>query len=138
PDAATLVAARGRLMQALPAGGAMLAVGASEADVLAAFPDVDVAVVNGPGAVVVAGLEAVIDAIAEAAGGRGWKTSRLRTSHAFHSRLMEPMLEDFRAVVRGLSFAEPSVPAVSSVTGRPVGLGQWSDPEYWVDQVRKP
>ncbi|MED7947278.1 SDR family NAD(P)-dependent oxidoreductase, partial [Streptomyces sp. BE303] len=62
----------------------------------------------------------------------------MRTSHAFHSRLMEPMLEDFRAVVRGLSFSEPSVPAVSSVTGRPVGVGQWSDPEYWVDQVRKP
>ncbi|MFD5088884.1 SDR family NAD(P)-dependent oxidoreductase, partial [Kitasatospora sp. NPDC058406] len=137
-DAVTLVAARGRLMQALPAGGAMLAVGASEADVLAAFPDVDVAVVNGPGAVVVAGLEAEIEAVAEAAGERGWKSSRLRTSHAFHSRLMEPMLEDFRAVVRGLSFAEPSVPAVSSVTGRPVGVGQWSDPEYWVDQVRKP
>ncbi|MED7947434.1 acyltransferase domain-containing protein, partial [Streptomyces sp. BE303] len=138
PDAATLVAARGRLMQALPAGGAMLAVGASEADVLAAFPDVDVAVVNGPGAVVVAGLEAEIDAVAEAAGERGWKSSRLRTSHAFHSRLMEPMLEDFRAVVRSLAFAEPSVPVVSSVTGRHVGLGQWSDPEYWVDQVRKP
>ncbi|MED7953093.1 SDR family NAD(P)-dependent oxidoreductase, partial [Streptomyces sp. BE303] len=81
---------------------------------------------------------AEIDAVAEAAGGRGWKSSRLRTSHAFHSRLMEPMLEDFRAVVRGLSFSEPSVPAVSSVTGRPVGVGQWSDPEYWVDQVRKP
>ncbi|MGW2545448.1 type I polyketide synthase, partial [Kitasatospora sp. NPDC001574] len=137
-DAATLVAARGRLMQALPAGGAMLAVGASEAEVLEAFPDVDVAVVNGPAAVVVAGLVAEIEAVAEAAGGRGWKSSRLRTSHAFHSRLMEPMLEDFRAVVRGLSFAEPSLPAVSSVTGRQVGVGQWSDPEYWVDQVRKP
>ncbi|WP_329948457.1 acyltransferase domain-containing protein, partial [Streptomyces sp. BE303] len=87
-DAAALVAARGRLMQALPAGGAMLAVGASEAEELAAFPDVDVAVVIGPGAVVVAGLEAEIDAVAEAAGERGGKTSRLRTSHAYHSRLM--------------------------------------------------
>ncbi|MED7948404.1 acyltransferase domain-containing protein, partial [Streptomyces sp. BE303] len=95
-------------------------------------------VVNGPGAVVVAGLEAEIDAVAEAAGGRGWKSSRLRTSHAFHSRLMEPMLEVFSAVVRGLTFAEPSVPAVSTVTGRPVGVGQWSDAESWVDQVRKP
>ncbi|WP_443034473.1 type I polyketide synthase, partial [Streptomyces sp. BE303] len=138
PDAATLVAARGRLMQALPAGGAMLAVGASEADVLAAFPDVDVAVVNGPGAVVVAGLEAEIDAVAEAAGERGWKTSRLRTSHAFQSRLREPMLEDFRVIVKSLAFAEPSLPAVSTVTGRPVRPGEWSDPEYWVDQVRKP
>ncbi|MED7947490.1 acyltransferase domain-containing protein, partial [Streptomyces sp. BE303] len=81
-DAAAWVVARGRLMQALPAGVAMLAVGASEAEVLESFPDVDVAVVNGPGAVVVAGLEAEIDAVAEAAGGRGWKSSRLRTSHA--------------------------------------------------------
>ncbi|WP_217146112.1 SDR family NAD(P)-dependent oxidoreductase, partial [Streptomyces sp. AC627_RSS907] len=133
-DAVTLVTARGRLMQALPSGGAMLAVMASEADVLAEFPDVDIAVVNGPESVVVAGLEADIDRIAE----RGWKTSRLRTSHAFHSRLMEPMLAEFRAVVRGLSFSEPSVPAVSTVSGRVVEPGQWSDPEYWVEQVRRP
>ncbi|MED7949685.1 hypothetical protein, partial [Streptomyces sp. BE303] len=61
------------------------------------LPAVDVAVVNGPGAGVVAGLEAEIDAVAEAAGGRGWKSSRLRTRHAFHSRLMEPLWEAFRA-----------------------------------------
>ncbi|WP_329947319.1 hypothetical protein, partial [Streptomyces sp. BE303] len=85
-DAAALVVARGRLMQALPAGGALLAVGASEAEVLEAFPDVDVAVVKGAGAVVVAGLEAEIEAVAEAAGGRGGQSSRLRRSHAFHSR----------------------------------------------------
>ncbi|WP_443035350.1 acyltransferase domain-containing protein, partial [Streptomyces sp. BE20] len=94
--------------------------------------------VNGPAAVVVAGLEAESDAVAEAAGGRGWKTRRLRTSPAFHSRWREPMLEDFRAGVRSLSVAEPSAPAVSSVTGRSVGVGQWSDPEYWVAQVRMP
>ncbi|MEV4300845.1 type I polyketide synthase [Microbispora rosea] len=62
----------------------------------------------------------------------------MRTSHAFHSRLMEPMLAEFRTVVRGLVFAEPSVPVVSTVTGRPVVPGQWSDPEYWVEQVRRP
>ncbi|WP_374227594.1 SDR family NAD(P)-dependent oxidoreductase, partial [Streptomyces sp. AC627_RSS907] len=133
-DAATLVTARGRLMQALPSGGAMLAVMASEAEVAAEFPDVDIAVVNGPGSVVVAGCEADIDRVA----GRGWKTSRLRTSHAFHSRLVEPMLAEFRAVVRGLSFSEPSVPAVSTVSGRVVEPGQWSDAEYWVEQVRRP
>ncbi|WP_217146040.1 acyltransferase domain-containing protein, partial [Streptomyces sp. AC627_RSS907] len=98
------------------------------------FPDVDIAVVNGPGSVVVAGCEADIDRVA----GRGWKTSRLRTSHAFHSRLVEPMLAEFRAVVRGLSFSEPSVPAVSTVSGRVVEPGQWSDAEYWVEQVRRP
>ncbi|MEU8280464.1 acyltransferase domain-containing protein, partial [Microbispora bryophytorum] len=98
----------------------MLAVGASEAEVREAFPQVDVAVVNGPSAVVVAGLEADIERVAGLAAGRGWKTSRLRTSHAFHSRLMEPMLAEFRTVVQGLVFAEPSVPVVSTVTGEPV------------------
>ncbi|WP_307848856.1 type I polyketide synthase, partial [Microbispora oryzae] len=137
-DAATLVTARGRLMQALPAGGAMLAVGASEADVLEAFPDVDVAAVNGPDAVVVSGAAADIDRVAGLAAERGWKTNKLRTSHAFHSRLMEPMLAEFGRVVRGLAFGEPSVAVVSTVTGRPVEPGQWSDPQYWVEQVRKP
>ncbi|MED7948869.1 SDR family NAD(P)-dependent oxidoreductase, partial [Streptomyces sp. BE303] len=137
-DAAKLVAARGRLMQALPAGGAMLAVGASEAEVREAFPDIDLAAVNGPAAVVVSGTEDDIVAIAELVTERGWKTNRLRTSHAFHSRLMEPMLADFRAVVSGLAFHDPVLPAVSTVTGTPVTPGQWSDPEYWVDQVRRP
>ncbi|WP_275937260.1 type I polyketide synthase, partial [Streptosporangium subroseum] len=162
-DAATLVTARGRLMQALPSGGAMLAVGATEAEVralLASVVDgeasdgalasvggvesnggglaVDVAAVNGPTSVVVSGAEADIEQVAELAGERGWKISRLRTSHAFHSRLMEPMLAEFAGVVRGLVFAEPVVSVVSTVTGRPVESGLWSDPEYWVEQVRKP
>ncbi|MFE7558763.1 SDR family NAD(P)-dependent oxidoreductase, partial [Kitasatospora sp. NPDC057500] len=137
-DAARLVAARGRLMQELPSGGAMLAVGASEADVREAFPGLDVAAVNGPAAVVLSGTEADIDAAAASAAENGWKTNRLRTSHAFHSRLMEPMLAEFRTVVEGLAFAEPTLPAVSTVTGAPVAEGEWSDPEYWVDQVRRP
>ncbi|MEU8280115.1 SDR family NAD(P)-dependent oxidoreductase, partial [Microbispora bryophytorum] len=137
-DAATLVAARGRLMQALPAGGAMLAVGISETEAREAFPEVDVAAVNGPRSLVVSGEEADVERIAGLAVERGWKTSRLRTSHAFHSRLMEPMLDEFRAVVATLSFAEPVLAAVSTVTGRSVGVGEWSDPEYWVRQVREP
>ncbi|WP_308408760.1 SDR family NAD(P)-dependent oxidoreductase, partial [Streptomyces sp. AC627_RSS907] len=89
---------------------------------------------NGPSSVVVSGLAADVGRVA----GRGWKTSRLRTSHAFHSRLMEPMLEEFARVVRGLRFSEPTVAAVSTVTGALVTAGQWSDPEYWVRQVREP
>ncbi|KUL40804.1 type I polyketide synthase [Actinoplanes awajinensis] len=118
-DAATLVSARGRLMQALPAGGVMLAVQASEDEVRAAFPDVDIAAVNGPRAVVVSGIEADISPIEQ----QGWKTTRLRTSHAFHSRLMDPMLNEFRAVVTTLTFT---------------GTGEWADPEYWVQHVRQP
>ncbi|AWS45592.1 type I polyketide synthase [Streptosporangium sp. 'caverna'] len=169
-DAATLVTVRGRLMQALPSGGAMLAVGAAEADVRALLASVgggdesngggesrggglavvgdgeangeglavDVAAVNGPASVVVSGVEDDIERIAELAAERGWKTNRLRTSHAFHSRLMEPMVAAFRAVVKTLSFAEPKTPAISTVTGLPVTPGQWSDPEYWVEQVRRP
>ncbi|WP_254406740.1 type I polyketide synthase, partial [Streptomyces sp. AC627_RSS907] len=133
-DAAALVAARGRLMQGLPSGGVMWAVGASEAEVREAFPGLDIAAVNGPSSVVVSGLAADVGRVA----GRGWKTSRLRTSHAFHSRLMEPMLEEFARVVRGLRFSEPVVQAVSTVTGALVTAGQWSDPEYWVRQVREP
>ncbi|MCM4085195.1 type I polyketide synthase, partial [Actinoplanes sp. TRM88002] len=128
-DAAKLISARARLMQALPAGGAMLAVRASEADIHSAFPDSDIAAVNGPEAVVVAGPAAELDRVAE----HGWKSTRLRTSHAFHSRLMEPMLDDFRRVVETLTFAEPTISIVSSVTG---GGADWTDPEYWVAQVR--
>ncbi|WP_253267528.1 acyltransferase domain-containing protein, partial [Streptomyces sp. NL15-2K] len=87
---------------------------------------------------VVSGAESEVVRAAAGAAERGWKSSRLRTSHAFHSRLMEPMLDEFRAVVEGLSFAEPSVAVVSTVTGRPVESGQWSDPGYWVEQVRRP
>ncbi|MEX5637559.1 type I polyketide synthase, partial [Parafrankia sp. FMc2] len=141
-DAAVLVAARGRLMQALPAGGAMLAVQAGEAEILAALAEagvaVDLAAVNGPTAVVLSGPEDAIDAAAELAAARGWRSSRLRTSHAFHSALMEPMLAEFAAVVRGLTFREPTLPVVSTVTGRLVEAEEWSDPQYWVRQVREP
>ncbi|MEU8280017.1 SDR family NAD(P)-dependent oxidoreductase, partial [Microbispora bryophytorum] len=138
-DAAALVVARGRLMQALPSGGAMLAVQATEDAVRAVgLDDLDIAAVNSPAAVVLSGLEAAIEAFAKKAGDAGWKTSRLRTSHAFHSRLMEPMLDEFGEVVRGLTFTEPALAAVSTVTGRPVAVGQWTDPQYWIDQVRRP
>ncbi len=131
-DAAALIGARGRLMQALPGGGVMLAVQASEAEVRAAFPDVDVAAVNGPSAVVVAGTEADVSPVERA----GWKTTRLRTSHAFHSRLMEPMLAELRRLLRFLTFREPRIPIISTVTGRAVSPGEWTDVDYWLTQVR--
>ncbi|WP_066370502.1 type I polyketide synthase [Herbidospora mongoliensis] len=132
-DAVRLVEARGRLMQALPEGGAMWALQASEEEVVPhLFGQVVIAAVNGPRSVVISGPEKDVEQIAA-----GWRGRRLSVSHAFHSPLMEPMLEEFRQVVEGLKFGEPSVVAVSTVTGRRVDQ-DWSTPGYWVDQVRRP
>ncbi|MFI9802962.1 type I polyketide synthase [Streptomyces sp. NPDC052301] len=134
-DAARLVSARARLMQALPAGGAMVAVQATEDEVLAHLTDgVGIAAVNGPRSVVVSGVEEAVTAIAEIFQGRGRRTSRLKVSHAFHSPLMDPMLEEFAEVVGGLVFNEPRIPVVSTLTGR---LAESYTPEYWVRHVRE-
>ncbi|THA71791.1 SDR family NAD(P)-dependent oxidoreductase [Streptomyces sp. A0958] len=135
-DAARLVVARGRLMQALPAGGAMVAVQASEAEVLAVLTDgVSIAAVNGPQSVVVSGTEEAASAVGEHFAALGRKTSRLSVSHAFHSALMEPMLDEFRAVAEGLVFAEPGIPVVSTVSGEL--SSEWQSADYWVGQVRE-
>ncbi|MEU6777406.1 SDR family NAD(P)-dependent oxidoreductase [Streptomyces sp. NPDC046759] len=134
-DAAKLVSARARLMQALPAGGAMVAVQAAEDEIVPHLTDgVGIAAVNGPRSVVVSGAEDVVVAIGEAFEERGRKTSRLKVSHAFHSPLMDPMLEEFAETVRGLVFNEPRIPVVSNVTGR---LAESYTSEYWVRHVRE-
>ncbi|WP_203798808.1 type I polyketide synthase, partial [Actinoplanes couchii] len=128
-DACTLISARGRLMQALPPGGAMIAVQAGEQDI----PEgVDIAAVNGPDAVVISGSASALEEVAS----RFERTKRLNVSHAFHSVLMDPMLDDFRAVVQGLTFHQPTLPLVSGVTGK-VETALFADPEYWVRHVRE-
>ncbi|MFF4624017.1 type I polyketide synthase, partial [Nonomuraea jabiensis] len=134
-DACVLVAARARLMQALPAGGAMLAVAASEAEVLPLLEGrVGIAAVNGPAAVVVSGDE---EAIAEIEGRVSVRTRRLRVSHAFHSPLMEPMLADFEEAISGLTYHEPTLAIVSNLTGQIAEPGQLTTPSYWVEHVRQ-
>nr|BAH02269.1 polyketide synthase [Streptomyces platensis] len=142
-DAARLVVARGQLMQALPAEGAMVALQVSEDEVLPSLTPwleqdrVDVAAVNGAASTVVSGDEEAVLAVAEHWQARGRKVRRLTVSHAFHSPRMDPMLDQFRVVVEGIRFAEPAIPVVSSVTGRLAEPGQLTTADYWVRHVRQ-
>ncbi|MGY1434190.1 type I polyketide synthase [Streptomyces reniochalinae] len=133
-DACTLVAARARLMQELPGGGAMLAVAAAEADVLPLLDGragVGVAAVNGPAAVVLSGAEGELGRIAALLAERSVRTRELKVSHAFHSPLMDPMLDAFRQVAQSLTYQQPTIP-IMSTAAEPV-----TDPEYWVAHVRR-
>lgn len=136
PDAAMLVAARGRLMQALPAGGAMFAVQAREDEVAPMLGhDVSIAAVNGPASVVISGAHDAVSAIADRLRGQGRRVHRLAVSHAFHSALMEPMIAEFTAVAAELSVGLPTIPVISNVTGQLVA-DDFASADSWARHIR--
>jgi acyl transferase domain-containing protein/thioesterase domain-containing protein/acyl carrier protein len=138
PDACRLVTARGRLMQRLPADGAMVALQADEDEIIPLLVDgVGIAAVNGPRATVVSGdVDAVLD-IAAQVERWGGRTRKLRVSHAFHSPHMDGMLADFLAVAAEVTYHPPTVPIVSNATGRLATAEGLCSPGYWVRHVRE-
>ncbi|AEV86942.1 beta-ketoacyl synthase [Actinoplanes sp. SE50] len=137
-DACALVVARSRLMQALPVGGAMTVVEASEAEIGPYLGRVDLAAVNGLTSVVVSGAADAVAEVAAVFAGRGRRTRALRVSHAFHSAHMDPMLDDLRDVAAGLEAAAPRIPLLSTLTGRWATAEDITTAGYWARQVREP
>ncbi|MDW4905895.1 beta-ketoacyl synthase N-terminal-like domain-containing protein [Streptomyces sp. ADMS] len=142
-DAAALVAARGRLMHHASGTGAMLAVQATEDEVrtaLTALPGitdaVDIAAVNSPDSVVVSGTIEAVEQLTGHWAGLGRRTRRLRTGHAFHSPLMDQVLDDFRRVAAGLDYRAPRLPVLSNVTGEIATADQLRSPDYWTRHIR--
>ncbi|HEX2078225.1 MAG TPA: SDR family NAD(P)-dependent oxidoreductase [Longimicrobium sp.] len=136
-DALHLVAARGRLMQSLPAGS-MLAVFLTEAELLPRLPHgVSLAAVNGPAACVVSGPTEAVRAFEEALLADEVEVRRLHTSHAFHSGMMDPVLAPFRELVRRAAPRAPQMRYVSSLTGTWITPEAAMDPDYWARQLRQ-
>ncbi len=141
-DTATrLVAARGRAMQKVTEPGAMLAVRASPTHVstlLDAYDRVGVAAVNGPESVVVSGLREQVHALRDRLAADGISAKLLPVDHAFHSPLMDPVLEEFAAALGELPDGEMTIPIVSTRLGREATLQELTSARYWVDHVRDP
>jgi acyl transferase domain-containing protein/NADPH:quinone reductase-like Zn-dependent oxidoreductase/short-subunit dehydrogenase/acyl carrier protein len=137
-----LIAARGRLMQAVAGSGAMLAVQAEESEVQAALTGleqrVSIAALNGPRSIVVSGYAAELATVERLLIGAGKRVKRLVVSHGFHSPQMAEMEESFERVAAGLAYGAPRMELISSVTGQRVGQAELSQAGYWRRQVRQP
>ncbi|MDP1848690.1 MAG: aminotransferase class I/II-fold pyridoxal phosphate-dependent enzyme [Solirubrobacteraceae bacterium] len=140
-DASALVVARGRLMQELPAGGGMLAVGTGEAevaDLIAGEPALGLAAVNGPREVVISGDASALERVRGELSERGVAHKRLAVSHAFHSPSMAPAAAAFGEVASRLAYGAPEIPIYSTVRGRLLAFDEPMDGAYWVEQITSP
>lgn len=141
-DGLSLVAERGRLMQSLPGGGAMATVFAPEQKIRQMIDGaglrLSIAAVNGPNAVVVSGATDILDGFLQTLDQNGEQYQLLKVSHAFHSKLMEPMRKEFASFASKISFRDPVVSLISNVTGRPVESGNKCDAEYWSRHIAAP
>ncbi len=140
-DAIKLVAARGRLLQSLPERGIMAAVFAEEnrvSEAIAAYRDsVSLAAVNAPASVVISGEEKAVNEILDTLKKQGVKSKQLKVSHAFHSPLTEPILEEFRSIASTVAYAAPETPIVSNLTGKVIAAEDMASPEYWTRHIRE-
>ncbi len=137
-DALALIAARGRMMQNLP-GGAMLSVRLPEAELQTMLPaSASVAAINGPALCVASGPHEAIEALEAKLTEGSVAFRRLHTSHAFHSAMMDPILEPFTEAVRKVNLCAPQIPYLSSVTGTWIAASEATDPAYWARHFRMP
>lgn len=141
-DACTLVAERSRLMQSVEAGGAMLSVATTEADVLTLLPEFEgrasISAINGPTSVTISGQGTALLEIAAKLQARGVQTKHLRVGHAYHSSYMDSILPELTEVCRRLSYRAPMIGVISGLTGKNIEAALLSSPDYWVEQLRKP
>ncbi|WP_131733038.1 type I polyketide synthase, partial [Actinomadura formosensis] len=138
-DTAKLITARARLMASLPAGGTMLTVHTSEEALLPlveGHEDVAVAATNAPGSTVVSGDRAALEQVAGVLDEQGTRYQWLKVSHAFHSPLMDPILDEFQEVAAGLTYHPTTIPIISNRTASAVTDEQLSNPGYWARHIR--
>ena len=140
-DASALIVARGRLMQELPSGGGMLAVGLDEAaaaDLISGEPALGLAAVNGPREVVVSGDASALERVRRELSAREVMNKRLAVSHAFHSPLMAPAAAAFGDVAARFAYRAPELAIYSTVRGRLLAFDEPMDAGYWVEQITAP
>jgi len=141
-DGLKLIAARGRLMQSLPRDGSMAVAFAPEpivAEAITPYAEtVSLAAVNGPESVVVSGATADVQAVVAVLESREIATRELRVSHAFHSPLMDPILEEFARIAEEVDYRAPDIPLMSNLNGEMIGADNVPDAAFWREHIRAP